>query len=232
MHVLRQGSKGVQVQVLQGLLNKANIQDGVIGTTLAIDGQFGPITASALYAFQSRRHLNPDKIAGFQTWRALGLRVEKEHNSIRLFGQYSSKSCWAAAAQMLLKNNHSCLNISEAQLDEQGRILSTVNNFRDFAEILGWTALNYSPSVQDLVSIVSRTPIWVASAYKGHFTHCVVLSAVYSDMDESGDGTLFRIHDPEPVGKGSIYGSLANPLTLSYDFGTYEVRMLQVIVPQ
>lgn len=232
MHVLRPGSKGIQVQILQGLLNKANTLDGVIGTALAPDGQFGPLTASALYAFQSRRGLAPDKIAGFQTWRALGLRVEKEHNGIRLFGQYSSKSCWAAAAHMLLKNNHSCLNIPEAELDEQGRILSTINNYKTFAETLGWTALNYSPSVQELVNIVRRTPVWVASAYKGHFTHCVVLSAVYSDMDEAGDGTLFRLHDPEPVGRGSIYGSFANPLTLTYDFGSYEVRTLQVIVPE
>ncbi|MBX7228845.1 MAG: peptidoglycan-binding protein [Burkholderiaceae bacterium] len=232
MQVLRQGSKGVQVQVLQGLLNKANIQDGVSGNALVTDGQFGPLTASALYAFQSRRRLNPDKVAGFQTWRELGLQIEKEHNSIRLFAQYSSTSCWAAAAQMLLKSNLSCLNISEAQLDEKGRLLNTVNNFRDFAEMVGCTALNYSPSVQELVSIVKRTPVWIAISYKAHFTHCVVLSAVYSDMDEKGDGTIFRLHDPAPLGSGSIYGSAANPITLSYDFGGYEVRLLQVIVPR
>jgi peptidoglycan hydrolase-like protein with peptidoglycan-binding domain len=62
---LRQGSSGPDVRYLQGRLVE-------YGYNLTIDGQFGPMTASAVRAFQSSNGLTPDGIVGPLTWAALG----------------------------------------------------------------------------------------------------------------------------------------------------------------
>lgn len=65
--VLRQGSDAKAAVVeLQTLINRAGI-----GITLATDGDFGPMTANALKAFQTRARLIPDGICGPSTWRAI-----------------------------------------------------------------------------------------------------------------------------------------------------------------
>lgn len=61
---IRRGDKGDLVVQLQTLLAKD-------GSTLAIDGIFGPGTQSAVRAFQQRHGLTVDGIVGPQTWGAL-----------------------------------------------------------------------------------------------------------------------------------------------------------------
>lgn len=61
---LRRGAKGDNVKTLQTLLAKD-------GSTLVIDGIFGPGTQSAVRAFQTRHKLQVDGIVGPQTWGAL-----------------------------------------------------------------------------------------------------------------------------------------------------------------
>lgn len=63
--IVRQGSTGDAVKWVQALLNHAN------GAGLAVDGQFGPMTAAAVRNFQSSRGLVADGIVGPQTWGAL-----------------------------------------------------------------------------------------------------------------------------------------------------------------
>jgi peptidoglycan hydrolase-like protein with peptidoglycan-binding domain len=57
--VLRRGSVGNDVRVLQQLLG------------VTVDGSFGPQTEQALVAFQTRRQLLADGVAGVATWAAL-----------------------------------------------------------------------------------------------------------------------------------------------------------------
>ena len=64
MRILRPGSRGPSVELLQLALNRA-------GAQLEIDGIFGAATASALRSFQRRNNLVPDGIVGQQSHRAL-----------------------------------------------------------------------------------------------------------------------------------------------------------------
>ncbi|MHA6511733.1 peptidoglycan-binding protein [Tessaracoccus sp. Z1128] len=61
---LRQGDSGEDVRYLQ-----QKLVDG--GAWLSIDGRFGPATANAVRAFQSRNGLTADGVVGPQTWAAL-----------------------------------------------------------------------------------------------------------------------------------------------------------------
>lgn len=62
---LQDGSSGTAVQRLQRALTAA------LGTTVAIDGLFGPDTTAAVEQYQSSRHLTADGIVGPNTWGAL-----------------------------------------------------------------------------------------------------------------------------------------------------------------
>lgn len=68
--VLRQGSSGYQVTVLQYLLRHR-------GYTLAVDGAFGSGTASSVRGFQSANGLSADGIVGPATWSRLILTVRQ-----------------------------------------------------------------------------------------------------------------------------------------------------------
>jgi len=94
-----------------------------------------------------------------------------------------------------------------------GGLSPSIENLQTFAQGLGWRMLNYSPSNAELVSLVQRKPVWIAAS-GANFNHAVVLSAVYSDGDSSGDGTMFRVHDPWPPGRGNVYGTFANPINI------------------
>ena len=61
---LRRGAKGAEVELMQSLLAKD-------GSTLEIDGIFGPGTQSAVKSFQKRHNLVVDGIVGPKTWAEL-----------------------------------------------------------------------------------------------------------------------------------------------------------------
>jgi peptidoglycan hydrolase-like protein with peptidoglycan-binding domain len=60
----QQGSTGSAVKALQRQLNAH-------GASLTVDGDFGPLTTSALKSYQSKHGLGVDGIAGPQTWSSL-----------------------------------------------------------------------------------------------------------------------------------------------------------------
>ncbi|NJM69746.1 MAG: peptidoglycan-binding protein [Scytonema sp. RU_4_4] len=62
--VLRFGSSGVAVRVLQQLLSSN-------GYTIRVDGVFGALTEAAVKAFQNKRNLAADGIVGQRTWYQL-----------------------------------------------------------------------------------------------------------------------------------------------------------------
>ena len=61
---LRQGSKGANVQAMQGRLRD-------LGFSVDVDGNFGPGTATAVKAFQKSKNLASDGVVGPGTWAAL-----------------------------------------------------------------------------------------------------------------------------------------------------------------
>ncbi|MFF4081725.1 peptidoglycan-binding protein [Streptomyces sp. NPDC001777] len=61
---VREGESGDVVAAAQTALNK-------YGYGLAVDGQFGPATASAVTSFQSDKGLSVDGVVGPETWRNL-----------------------------------------------------------------------------------------------------------------------------------------------------------------
>lgn len=64
----REGSLGEDVKTVQYLLNAH-------GATLAVDGNFGPLTKAAVETYQSSHGLGVDGIVGNQTWPALIIQV-------------------------------------------------------------------------------------------------------------------------------------------------------------
>ncbi len=63
--MIRRGSEGPEVRMLQMLLEKTGLSPG------PIDGIFGPATHGAVVQFQVRRGLDADGIVGPKTWTAL-----------------------------------------------------------------------------------------------------------------------------------------------------------------
>jgi peptidoglycan hydrolase-like protein with peptidoglycan-binding domain len=61
MPVIGFGNSGISVKVLQKLLMSN-------GYGLPIDGVFGPVTETAVKAFQNRRSLSTDGVVGQKTW--------------------------------------------------------------------------------------------------------------------------------------------------------------------
>lgn len=68
MPIVRKGSQGTAVEVLQARVNQ------IMNAKLSVDGAFGPATESAVKSFQHRAGLTADGIVGPGTWRALGYR--------------------------------------------------------------------------------------------------------------------------------------------------------------
>ncbi|MCA2211964.1 peptidoglycan-binding domain-containing protein [Jidongwangia harbinensis] len=68
--LVRRNDKGHPVPSLQYLLRER-------GHSVAVDGEFGPLTEAAVRAFQQQRNLAVDGIVGPQTWAALIVTVRR-----------------------------------------------------------------------------------------------------------------------------------------------------------
>ena len=78
MELLKKGSKGDSVKLLQELLNKH-------GFNLTVDGDFGNKTEEAVKLFQKRLNLTVDGIVGSKTFEALQAKYEANINIIKDF---------------------------------------------------------------------------------------------------------------------------------------------------
>ena len=69
--LLRLGSRGENVRLMQGYLNVINAVYPMFSPKLIADGIFGPLTDAAVRAFQRRFSLVPDGIIGPLTWNKI-----------------------------------------------------------------------------------------------------------------------------------------------------------------
>jgi len=86
----QEGSTGENVRTVQYLLNDH-------GSHLTVDGDFGPLTAAAVRAFQTSHGLSADGIVGDQTWPVLIVQVSTGSSSdaVRAVqSQIHSRSGW------------------------------------------------------------------------------------------------------------------------------------------
>ncbi len=214
METLRQGSRDMQVKLLQRLLNKKGANPKLLE-----DGNFGPKTRAAVIAFQARERLPQDGTAGPTTWLRLGISIVITHH-VRLFPQPTGMTCWSAAATMIIGNM--CVGPGEARLGVGGGLVQDSSNIQTFAQGLGWHM--YYPqtwTVRGLADLLRRKPCWAVgggSSPTGSWLHAIVLSALWSDGAEDGSGTVLRIHDPWPPNIGSIYGRFYRGTVDGFDF--------------
>ena len=205
MQMLRQGSRGPQVQLLQRLINLQRR-----ASALSEDGVFGPLTKAQVAAFQTSKRLSPDSIVGPNTWRALDLTIDISH-PVRLFPQPTNMTCWSAAATMLFGNMS--VGPGGAAVTPSGGLASSHANVEAFARAFGLTM--HAPmtwTVQGFAGLLRRGPLWVAGVQPlGSPTaiqsgHAVVVPSMWGNGDSDGRGTMLLIHDPWPPGVGSTYG--------------------------
>jgi len=69
--VLREGSKGAEVKLLQEFLE------------ISADGDFGPATTTAVKLWQIEHHLSTDGIVGPKTWDAMGLATTDNSEMVK-----------------------------------------------------------------------------------------------------------------------------------------------------
>ena len=76
--MLKKGDEGLQVKMLQTLLNLKSGAD----TDLAVDGIFGPKTEGGVRAWQEAQGLEVDGIAGPDTWTSV-LEYDDDQTIVR-----------------------------------------------------------------------------------------------------------------------------------------------------
>lgn len=221
MKLLRRGVRDPQVKYAQHLVNEE------LSPTppLAEDGIFGPKTEEGVRAFQGRsRRLRVDGLVGPNTWRELGVRTEIDH-PVRLFPQPTGMSCWSAAATMLFGDMS--VGPGSAATSSSGGLGSSPTNVQAFADSHGLRMHHpQSWSVQGLSMILRRGPIWVgginpvAGKPAGH---ALVVGALWSDGAPGGDGTMIKIYDPWPPGRGEIRGEIFSDWSRRYPLSTMYV---------
>lgn len=216
MEMLRQGSRLMQVRLLQRLLNKKHNAHRFLPQRLTEDSIFGAKTHEAVTLFQRRERLPAaNGIADQQTWQRLGVTIEIDHFVI-LFPQPTGMTCWSAAATMVDGSQRS-IGAGNAALGANGGMTPSFGNIELFARSMGWRMYGMTSwSIEGLANLMRRVPLWSVGgggAGGNRWLHATVLSGMWSDGQH--DGTLIRIHDPWPPGVGRIWGSF-------YDRGNFD----------
>lgn len=204
MRSVFQGSRGAEVIYLQRLLNRQNVGK------LREDGIFGPKTRAALVAWKTAKHRPPSPVADQGTFMALGMRAIIEH-PVQMIPQPTNMSCWAASMAMIL-GNRQMVGPGNAIVNPTGDLRAGPNNVSQFANTYGMRLLSSMANigVDQILNWLRRGPLMVIGASSdgagGLMAHASVISAIYSDQEADGKGTVLRIHDPWPPNRGEVYG--------------------------
>ncbi|MGC4049432.1 MAG: peptidoglycan-binding protein [Paludibaculum sp.] len=210
MEILRQGSRAMQVKLLQRLLNNKGA-----APRLAEDGDFGPRTRAAVIAFQAKERIPQDGVAGPMTWTRLGITIDITH-PVQLFPQPTGMTCWSAAATMIVGNMS--IGPGRATLTASGGLEPSASNIEQFGRGLGWR-MHYPQTwtVAGLAGLLRNRPVWAVGGGVG-WLHAIVISGMWSDGAGDASGTMIRIHDPWPPNVGSVYGRFYRGTVDGFDF--------------
>jgi hypothetical protein len=200
-------SQGVEVWFLQRILNRWVTRTNGRLRPVTEDGRFGNEIEAAVRRFQAqaRPRLVEDGVVGPRTWSALGLQIEIDH-PIRLIPQNSNWSCWNAAVTMKSETRGGRQSIMTGPDHMQYYLSSGMSGVaadQALARELGWRVLDHSPELQELISIMRRTPIYVGGRLTAATSHAVVFGGLYSDG--LPDGTMIKVYNPAPLGTGLIH---------------------------
>jgi hypothetical protein len=207
VRTLRNFSQGIEVWLLQRYLNRWVTRTNGRLRPVNEDGRFGNQSEAAVRRFQAqttRPRLAEDGVVGPRTWAALGLNVEIDH-PVRLIPQNSSWSCWNAAITMISETRGVRQSIMTGPDHMQYYLTSGMSGVaadQALARELGWRVLDHSPELQELISILRRTPIYVGGRLTAS-SHAVVFGGLFSDG--TPDGTMIKVYNPAPLGKGLIH---------------------------
>lgn len=211
--ILRSGSSGPSVKELQTLLNQ-KLQPS---PNLAVDGQFGAATHSAVDRFQKSKWLVVDGEVGPCTWAALrGTEAYETLHDVTLVPQIDTTACWLAATSMLLRQSIPRSAVPAEFLASDGGLLNdselaapanTVRYARHFHLRMhypqSWTATGLAGVLRS--GPASSHVLWNISGYvnqTGSSGHFVVIAGIRGDGTEIG--TTLRIYDPWPPTRGTI----------------------------
>ena len=217
---LQNGCRGFDVAVLQAHLNAANVTP----QKLTVDGAFGPGTQAAVIAFQRRAGITADGVVGPATHTALahGHSLTTVNHDLTIIAQPDSNTCWAASTAMMIRSSVAAVR-ARTPPDMIGPTGGLRNSSGDDQAVVTGTRYGnihglrcrapQSWSVAALVDALHRSPLmidtlWRTSEYAaGHRSpgHMVVISAVVSNNQPSGDGTHLHILDPWPPLNGNVY---------------------------
>lgn len=216
---LRNGSRGLEVVVLQVQLNIKNPPN----LKLKVDGAFGPKTQAAVIAFQSRMRLVADGVVGPLTQAALatGLMLTTANHSVTHIAQPTPTTCWAASTAMMTRSNVAAVRAKTPNdmIAPDGGLRNSSGS--DQAIVTGTRYGNihglrcHAPmswSVSALCAALRQSPLmfdmlWNSAEYaqgSGSPGHMIVISAVVSDNNPSGNGTYLLVLDPWPPNVGKI----------------------------
>jgi peptidoglycan hydrolase-like protein with peptidoglycan-binding domain len=211
MRTLTVGARGPEVGHLQRLLNMENFRNAFADPDLREDCVFGSRTEARLNQFQMANHLPSSSSVDARCWHALGHLIEVDH-PVELFPQPDSGTCWSAAATMLFGDRS--VGPGRALLAADHMLHADQANIQTFLTDAGLTF--HAPrqwTVAELIGMMRRGPLWAAGRWNGGNAsggHVVVISAIWSDQQQTFGGTTLRIHDPWPPGtgpgSGAIYG--------------------------
>ncbi len=222
--ILRTGSTGRQVRELQEMLNTKLIPTQGI----AVTGIFDAETLLAVKIFQEREWLIPDGIVETTTRNAL--MDEEVYRKIlyplTLIPQENEEQCWAACTAMIIRSSIAEVigRTPEELADERGlRNFSMANEdtLRDESNEFGYLhgliskVLVQNPSPLELREILLEGPAMVEMGQarsrrsrEAFNSHWVVITGMRGDNHSSGDSTVVRIYDPEPVNEGTVESQL------------------------
>lgn len=110
-------------------------------------------------------------------------------------------------------------------------IHTDLDNLKLFARRNGWQTKVPPVTLEDVAEWLGGGPVVVGGflVNPGHETnpgHAVVISAIWTDWTPGG--TLVRVHDPFPIGRGAIYATQLN----RFHRASREFQMKVIYLPQ
>ncbi|MCB0208140.1 MAG: trypsin-like peptidase domain-containing protein [Anaerolineae bacterium] len=165
----------------------------------------GHLKAPPLGATQAMRHWAN---AVHRTRAFAGESFDVNWNDVQLVPQLTGMSCWAAAAAMVV-GWRDRISIDPGEVARGAGHWAEYATGLDPADVTSlanaWHLTIEPPqsyTIEGLRNLIEANgPIWVCEAVPS--LHAVVVTGIYGDG--TVNGTTVRIHDPWPVGQGTIY---------------------------